>query len=365
MDTRADLVVLVGNGLPIAVNGSLRLDVLTRSFLERHAEDRADLTRLLAEVRLGDVDPELDFEGVVAGLEAAEEVVAAFMGLAGRSTHPDLQAAASLLTERGVPSLIRRLYYAYCAEILNAIGEGARVDLGREVLGFAEWLKALYLTHGKLGLFTLNYDLLIERILVNDDVLALRPALTDFFSGLDTRMEQVVVAPDGPALLGRLFYPEDPPGRPIQLHHLHGCLTHFRRRSDGAIFKFDSAAVRDARLYERLSEAEDSDFMPSVILGSRKISKSREWPFAFAFLELEQRARAARTVVIAGYSFRDEAVNLRLQAAALRGERRWIVINKKDDTEANAFRENVESLLSPARPEFVLTGFAGPYPEPA
>jgi hypothetical protein len=365
MDTRADLVVLIGNGMPIAVNPSLRLDVLTRSFLERHADDRADLSRLLSEIRLGDVDPELDFEGVVAGLEAAEEVVTAFMGLAGRSSHPDLQAAAALLTERGVPALIRRLYYAYCAEILNAIGEGARVGLGPDVLGFADWLKELYQAHGQMGLFTLNYDLLIERIFVNDDVLGLRPALTDFFSGLESRMEQVTVAPDSPSMLGRLFYPEDPPGRPIQLHHLHGCLTHFRRRSDGAILKFDSAAVRDARVYERLSVAEETDFTPSVILGSRKVSKSREWPFAFAFLELEQRARSARTIVIAGYSFRDEAVNSRLQAAALRGERRWIVINKKAASEEDEFREQVEAVLSLARPEFVLDGFAGPFPEPA
>src|ERR1700674_1994185 len=71
------LVVLIGNGLSIAVNPDLRLDVLTRKFLERHSADREDLDRLLAEVRLGGFDPETNFEAVVAGLESAEEVVAA------------------------------------------------------------------------------------------------------------------------------------------------------------------------------------------------------------------------------------------------------------------------------------------------
>ncbi len=89
----SDLVVLVGNGLPIAVNPTLRLDALTKSFLDGHAADRADIERLSSGLDLGEVDPDTDFEGVVAGLEAAEETVAAFMGLASRSTHPDLQDA--------------------------------------------------------------------------------------------------------------------------------------------------------------------------------------------------------------------------------------------------------------------------------
>lgn len=51
--------------------------------------------------------------------------------------------------------------------------------------------------------------------------------------------------------------------------------------------------------------------------------------FSFAFLELERRALEARTGAVGGYSFRDEAVNARLTAAAQRGERRWIVVNQK------------------------------------
>jgi hypothetical protein len=78
------LVVLVGNGLSVAVLEKLHLARLTERFLGEHDEDRDDLDRLLAEVNLGDVDPERDFEGIVAGLESAEEVVTTFMGLASR-----------------------------------------------------------------------------------------------------------------------------------------------------------------------------------------------------------------------------------------------------------------------------------------
>ena len=359
------VTVVIGNGLSIAVNADLRLDQLTRAFLERHGDDREDLDRLLAEVDLGAVNPERDFEGVVAGLEAAEEVVTRFMGLASRSAHSDLREAAALLQERGVPRLVRRLYYSYCAEILDAIGEGARVPIPQSVIAFAEWLRELYRSHGEMGVFTLNYDVLVERLFVGDDFLGLNSATTDFFSGLDSRMELVDLAADGRPIIGRFFYPEDSPSRPIHLHHLHGCLTHFRRRDDGAILKFAASDVRSARVYQRLAEAEESKYEPAVVLGSRKVAKSREWPFVFSFLELEQMARTARTIVIAGYSFRDPAVNSRLRAVAQGTERRWIVINHKEGEEADRFVGDVEAILTPARPEFILEGFGARLPEPA
>jgi hypothetical protein len=100
-----------------------------------------------------------------------------------------------------------------------------------------------------------------------------------------------------------------------------------------------------------------------VILGSRKDEKSREWPFAFAFLSFEQDLRAARTVVIAGYSFRDDAVNARLTAAS-REDRRWIIINRKtDDAARNRYRATVEGVMPNADPEFVFDGFEADLPD--
>jgi hypothetical protein len=338
--------------------------VLPPSSLNQHSEDRADIDRLLAEVNLGDLDPSQDFEGIVAGLEAAEEVVAAFMRLAARSAHPDLRAAAQVLDDRGVPALVRKLYFAYCAEILDAIGEGARVEVPDAVLTFGGWLRDMYHAHQQMGLFTLNYDVLLERLFVGEDFLGLQRSLTDFFSGWDSRIERVQLADGGQFMLGHHFYPQDPPIRPIHLHHLHGCLTHFRRASDNAVLKFETGSIREDKTYLRLATTKSGDFSPAVILGSRKLNKAREWPFSYAFLELERRALAARTIVLAGYSFRDIAVNDRLRAAAQRGERRWIVINRKSGGEAMAFKEEVDRLVAPAKPEYALAGFGEGLPEP-
>jgi hypothetical protein len=356
------LVVLIGNGLSVAANESLRLGALTQAFLDEHAEDREDLDRLLAEVDLGAVDPATDFEGIVAGLESAEEVVSAFMSLASRVAHPDLQQAAQVLRDGGVPGLIRRLYYAYCAEVLQAIGQLTRGDLAAPVVAFGDWLKELYEAHGFASIFTLNYDLLLERMLIDDNVLGLRYRVTDFFSGLPERTSSLPLGAAGAGVQGRLFYPGDPPVRNIHLHHLHGCLTHFRDSGTGNVYKVAASDVRDHDVFGRLAAAEASDYTPSVILGSRKIEKSQEWPFSYGFLSLERDARAAATVVIAGYSFRDRAVNNRLRNLTT-PEKRWIVIDHRTTpAAAEEFTGAVRDVVGDVEVEFVLDGFGGALP---
>ncbi len=230
------------------------------------------------------------------------------------------------------------------------------------VRAFGEWMRDLYKLHNSMGLFTLNYDILIERMLVDDDFLGLKNETVDFFSGRPEWLQEIALAPGAPALPGRPFLPDDALARPIQLHHLHGCLTHFRRSSDGQVFKFKASGIRDAGIYQHLRDAEASDFQPSVILGSRKLIKSTEWPFSFAFHELGEGTRTAQTIVIAGYSFRDGAVNSRLRAAARAGRQRWIVIDLKADADAKAFKKEVQSLLPGAEIEWALDGFGGTLP---
>jgi SIR2-like domain len=239
------------------------------------------------------------------------------------------------------------------------------VALPAPVVHFGDWIKELYRAHGRAAIFPLNYDLLIERMLIDDDILGLQSAVTDFFSGLEERMPAIELVPGQPAVLGRLFYPEDPPNRPIHLHHLHGCLTHFRNLAEGVVIKVGAQTVRELDVYRSLAEVEEIACTPSVILGSKKVQKSREWPFAHALLSFEQELRQARTVVVAGYSFRDQAVNERLRAAAGK-ETRWIVISREPDASAaGSFCKTVAGVLGQAGVEFVLGGVGDDLPEAA
>lgn len=178
---------------------------------------------------------------------------------------------------------------------------------------------------------------------------------------LDVRRDRRARVRSHPAArLGALI--GDPPVRNIYLHHLHGCLTHFRDLGTGNVFKVAASDLRDHDVFGRLAAAEASDYTPSVILGSRKIEKSQEWPFSYGFLSLERDARAAATIVIAGYSFRDRAVNARLRNLTT-PEKRWIVIDRAPTpAAANDFTGAVRDVVGDGQVEFVLDGFGGALP---
>jgi SIR2-like domain len=352
---RDGAVLLLGNGLSIAVNENLRLDRLTATFLERRGDERELIERLAAGVSLGAVDPATDFEGIVAGIESAEEVIAAFIRLAHVAARPEFQEAAAVLESQGVPALVRRLYYEYCADVLDAIGESARVaDIPEPVMQFGKWVKAQHARHGRLSIFTLNYDVLMERMLIGSDLLDLREHTTDFFGPPRTAVE--IAEGVGP-IEGYAFHGQ-PSHRTVQLHHLHGCLTHLRA-PDGTIYKFSAGKLRRAQLYTKLADGARSDFVPSVILGSKKAERALEWPFSHAFGALEEEVAAARTVCIAGYSFRDEAVNERLRSRLAGVERLIVLDHAPDDARWEAFRPRVETALGTSDVEWYRDGFGG------
>jgi hypothetical protein len=127
--------------------------------------------------------------------------------------------------------------------------------------------------------------------------------------------------------------------------------------------KIAASDLRDHDIFGRLAQAEATQFVPSIILGSKKLEKSREWPCAVAFLALEESAKTASTVVIAGYSFRDIAVNARLRNLLV-PEKRWIVVdNKPTELAASVFKADVRAVIGDVEVEFVLDGVGGTLPE--
>ena len=356
------LVVLAGNGLSIAHNPDLRLSVLTEQFLQAHASE-GGLQRLLKEMGIEDKAASGDFEVVFGAVEAAEGVIQALMDLAAESPLSALQEAARVLRENDVSSVLRHLYYSYCAQILASIGDLARTEISKPVLAFGDWIKQMHARYRQTSIFTLNYDVLVERMLLSEDMLGLAASLTDCFSGIPDRRRQIELVPGADVVDCGLFFPYEPPRhRSIYLHHLHGCLTHFQDRQTGEVFKVDSTAVRTLGVFEYLAK-NPGPFVPAIILGSRKVEKSTRWPFEFAFESLREAMRSAHVVCISGYSFRDAAVNERLTTAAEQNKpgERWIVIDRQRD-KAEDFRARVEAVLPGIGIEWYLDGFEGALP---
>jgi len=354
------LLVLVGNGVSIAANPNLALDRLTERFLARHNAD-AGLNHLLDSLDIPREEARRDFERVIGGVEAAEAVIRAFMELSEASPISAVREAGALLDDAGVPDAVR---HAYCSEVLHAIGELTRQNIAPSVLRFGEWLNSMHEWHGQTAIFTLNYDVLLERMLINADILGLAGRLTDYFSGLPDRQREIELVPGEPAVVAKLFTPTDPPDRPVRLHHLHGCLTHFHELDTGNVLKVDSALVRDLGVYQRFGDGDTGGFLPAVILGSQKARKVTDWPFEFAFEALREALRSADVIAIAGYSFRDEAVNIYLRnAVARRAGRRWIVIDQRDADDSQKFERRVVSVLPDTDIEWCLDGLQGELPQ--
>lgn len=357
---RPGFLVLTGNGLSIAHNPDLQLSKLTEQFLSLHREE-AGLKSLMREMGIEPEKASHDFEIVIGAIEAAEGVIEALMELAAESPLQVLHDAADVLRKNDVPLVLRHLYYSYCAQVLAAIGELSRSAISKPVLGFGEWVKQMHKAHFVTSVFTLNYDVLVERMFVADDLLGLKGVLTDCFSGIADRRREIELVPGTGKVACGLFFPYDAPNRSIYLHHLHGCLTHFEDRQTGEVLKVDSADVRKSGVFEFLAK-QPGRFVPAIILGSRKVEKSTRKPFEFAFESLREALRSANVICIAGYSFRDIAVNELLKAAAeARSDRRWIVIDKRSG-DADEFRAKVEEVLPITSIEWYLNGFEEPLP---
>jgi hypothetical protein len=355
------VLVLIGNGLSIATNPDLELGRLTNRFLEGHRGEEG-LNRLLKELGVDEQSASRDFELVIGAIEAAEAVIDALIDLAADSPLEVLRKVATTLEEAEVAETVRHLYYSYCSEVLAAITELSRTSVPDSVLKFGQWIADMHKRHHQTAIFTLNYDVLVERMLVDDDLLGLKRNITDYFSGIEERMHQIDLVP-GVKVVGRLFYPIDPAPRSMRLHHLHGCLTHFRDKASGEVLKVDSADVRMSGVFEFLKR-NPGGYAPSIILGTRKVEKANEWPFSFAFTSLAEGLGSAHTVAIAGYGFRDLDINNRLTAAAAkRPDRRWIVIDHRVDEAADEFRARIKTILPGTKIEWYLDGFNGPLPD--
>jgi hypothetical protein len=68
---------------------------------------------------------------------------------------------------------------------------------------------------------------------------------------------------------GRMFYPEDPPVRPVHLHHLHGCLTHLRNPG-GRVIKI---SARGGAHPEHLRISRDGSRLSLGTIGDSRIKE--------------------------------------------------------------------------------------------
>lgn len=343
---------LVGNGLSVAVRPEFALPALREAFLAQLPDaDRAFLEQLGA-------NPAEDLEEILANVEVLRDSLHAVRSLSLALASPDLQQIAHAVTDTHLDECLDRLYYTYCSVVLERLGETWNPEEVRHRLGnwldYVEaWLDEADLAH----FFTLNFDLLLEHCLLNEDMLDLRYDMTDFFQPHEG-------APDAwwpPGVPAYEFMPGLATDAAVCLYHLHGSLAYLLRRSTSQILKMRAEDVRSTNVYDRLRvQALPANWTPAVILGGRKERKAATPPFSFAFDQLRRCVTDPKVevAIVAGYSFNDPHVNAIL-AAGHEGLR-WTVIDHQAQGNRTAFREQALNVLESDNVTFHFDGANDP-----
>lgn len=312
-------VVLTGNGLSVGLNTAFSLENITKQFYEnlsgtqkefiKHHIDRIDMKKY----------NQLDFEESIASIEQTYDSLQSYYIFLTQNIEGIRFANTEGLDIKSLEKhliSIKSIIYEYSATITDLIdGHVRKENIDRNLGNFVSWLENV--TKGaQVDLFTLNYDLLLETILL--DIIG-KNGFMDFFApgtkwDLIENQQRFHFNPMRSKVVGK--YPS------VKLHHLHGSLSSYKEIRTGRIFKI---RTEELRKYEVNKKILDKDIIPSIITGGGKSLKVQQSPFDFYYRNftrlLKDEENPCDELYIIGYSFRDEHIN-RAITERLKMERR-------------------------------------------
>ncbi|RAI88120.1 SIR2-like protein [Paenibacillus pabuli] len=310
-------VVLAGNGLSVALNLDFALPNITRRFFDRLKEEH----KAFIEHFMGDHYNQLDFEESIASIEQAYDSLEYYNKFISNQAYGTRFSQAYGLNVEELQKhieAIKNVIHEYTASILDLIdGNVQKAEIEERLSGFVSWINFLSEKGGEIDFFTLNFDLLMETILLENIG---TDNFTDFhyrgdrWSPIDNKNRYYFNPDRSVQIAGH---------RPIRLHHLHGSLSSFKHLDDGRLFKITTESLRSSKLYDNLF---DLNIIPSIVTGGGKSVKVQQAPFSFYYNEFKKtmfiEEELCDELIIIGYSFRDDhindAINERLQLSRRR-----------------------------------------------
>lgn len=304
-------VVLTGNGLSVGLNSDFSLPNITKRFFNRLSlEHKAFVKHHMDNLGKGSYI-QLDFEEAIASIEQVYDSLKNYYDflVKGEDGNEFLKAYNLGRTEieRHLEA-IREIIYEYTSSILDLIDGHVRwKEIGDKLSGFIEWLTATIEDADEIDLFTLNFDLLLETIL-------LETIGTEQFLDFHVRRDKWPLIDES-----RYFFSPDLSihlygDRKVRLHHLHGSLSSFKDIKNGKIFKITTEALRYHQVYDDILQL---NIVPSIVTGGGKSIKVQENPFQFYYNEFKKKLvneeNPCEELYIIGYSFRDDHINKAIQ----------------------------------------------------
>lgn len=344
---------LFGNGLSIALSGEFSLKSITKRFIEQLDGDEKDYFQ---EICGGDEN--LDFDDFEANFSLLED---AYNSLRKYRRFIETEAGQTFLKKFTLvdpelgkhEEIIKALYDKYVFQILGIIhGNVTKQDIANKLKGFTDFLRHELEASNKGYVFTLNYDLLAETILLEEIG---SDNITDFCSSTGKFVGTSIDKFDFDPALNDHKYGEDYTDANVELHHLHGSLSLFYDYARNKCIKFRSEDIFVYEVYEKIASS-NWTLSPAIITGGGKSSKMNEYPFEFYFRNFKDLSTYGKynKFYIVGYSFRDdhvnEIINRWMRAVQDYSEGLQIVDYKATLSEQDDFKNFVRSKIR-KRPE--------------
>lgn len=202
---------------------------------------------------------------------------------------------------------LRPLYAQLTGVVLTDLERGCqRNEAGSRRLGRIAHLLVDVARFAAVDVFTLNYDLLLDRHLIRacserrapGDLLAdsFHPAKDDLrIGGLSIEANRL----RDDAIPERRYE--------INLSHLHGSSRWVRQ--DGAVFKLSGPQMRDHTIHALWMRGDLSAGDPVVVLTDQKRRETLLDPFSTEYVRLRQALSRAEVAVVVGYGFGDVPLN--------------------------------------------------------
>ncbi|MCL9638015.1 SIR2 family protein [Bacillus zanthoxyli] len=342
--------VLTGNGLSVALNSDFSLKSITERFFDRLDDSHREFIKH----HMKDNYSQLDFEEAIASIEQVYDSLEHYNGFLTREKGQNFLDAYKLKNSEFKQHIeaIQTVIHQYTSSILDLIINNVKQkDISDKLQPFVDWLVETIDTSDEIDLFTLNFDLLLETILLTyyDS-----SKFADFHFRAKPWREiggewKYYFDPDRSRQIHHVNYKNN-----IRLHHLHGSLSSFKESKSGRLFKITTDALRESNLYANIFE---QGVVPSIVTGGGKSLKIQQNPFHFYYNQFKKSMviedSLCDELYIVGYSFRDDHINKAI-AERLKNARRKenprafkiIIVDYADnDASKNEFITRVNTAL--------------------
>ena len=297
-------VFIIGNGLSIALSPDFSIKSITEKFIDTMKDEDKEFLEQISQSAGREINFD-DFEENFAALEMALESLTRYCYFIESNAGKEFLKKYSLkdpeLSKH--QEIIKRIYDSYIIYILELIqGKVNLKGINDKLFNFVDFFIKKIKYAEKAYIFTLNYDLLIETILINKIG---KKNFSDFcicsgkFKFYDTYIDKFNFNPRA----NKSSFEES---QKIELHHLHGSLSLFYNNDNDEIFKLRTHDFMREKFYDKI-KLYNYNVMPAIITGGKKPEKVFSLPFNYYFGRFNEICANNDTteLYVIGYSFID------------------------------------------------------------